>query len=77
MHSMEFVRAISVLAPIVGLLVMGLAITLQSGVSNLHSHHGLRQAAWNLTEAVLLLAGCLVGFLVIQQICAVPMGLLG
>jgi hypothetical protein len=72
----EFVKALAVLTPIIGLVLTGLAITLQSGVAKLSSHQGLRQMAWNLSEAALLVAGCLVGFLVIQQLCGVRMGLL-
>jgi hypothetical protein len=77
MNAMEFVKAVVVLAPIAGLVVAGFVITLQSGVVNLTSHEGLRQMAWNLSEAVLLLVGCLVGFLVIQQLCGIHVGLLG
>jgi hypothetical protein len=77
MIALEFVKALAVLAPIVGLVVAGFAITLQSGVARLTAHEGWRQIAWNLSEAVVLLLGCLVGFLIIQQICGVPVGLLG
>ena len=43
MNAMELVKAMSVLLPIVGLVVVGFAITLQSGVTNPISHQGLRQ----------------------------------
>jgi hypothetical protein len=77
MNALEFVKELMVLALIVGLVVAGFAITLQSGVAHLASHEGLRRMAWNLSEALLLLVGCLVGFLIIQQLCRVPVGLLG
>jgi hypothetical protein len=77
MGALEFVKSLVVLTPIVGLVVAGFAITLQSGVTHRSAPDGLRQMAWNLSEAVLLLVGCLIGFLVIQQICGVPVGLLG
>ena len=77
MDAMELVKAMAVLLPIVGLMVTGFAITLQSGVSNLFSHQGLRQAAWNLSRAILVLMGCLISFLFLQQLSGVRMGLLG
>jgi hypothetical protein len=77
MNAMELVKAMSVLLPIVGLVVVGFAITLQSGVTNPISHQGLRQVAWNLSRAVLLLMGWMVSFVVLQQLSGVRMGLLG
>jgi hypothetical protein len=77
MNAMELVKTLVVLAPIVGLVVAGFAITLQSGVAHLTSCEGLRRMAWNMSEAVLLLVGWLVSFLIIQQICGVRTGLLG
>jgi hypothetical protein len=77
MYALEFVKELVVLALIVGLLATGFAITLQSGVAHLTTHEGWRQVARNLSEAVLLLLECLIGFLVIQQLCRVPVGLLG
>ena len=77
MDAMELVKAMSVLLPIVGLVVTGFAITLQSGVANLTSHKGLRQVAWNLSKAVLLLMGWMASFLILQQLSGVHMGLLG
>jgi hypothetical protein len=77
MDAMELVKAMSVLLPIVGLVVTGFAITLQSGVANLISHQGLRQVAWNLSKAVLLLMGWMASFLILQQLSGVHMGLLG
>jgi hypothetical protein len=74
---MALVKALVVLVPIVGLVVAGFAITLQSGVAHLTSHAGFRQMAWNLSEAVLLLLGCLVSFLIIQQLCGFHLGLVG
>ena len=77
MNAMESVKALVLLVPIVGLVAAGFAITLQSGVARLTAPEGWRQMAWNLSEAILLLVGCLVGFLVIQQLCGVPVGLPG
>jgi hypothetical protein len=74
---MEFVKPLSVLVPIVGLLVTGFVITARSGVSNLSKDQELRQMVWNLSEAILLLAGCGLSFLVLQQLSGVPMGILG
>lgn len=79
MDAMEFARVVSTLGPIVGLMITGLAITVRSGVVNYSSHQGLRQMAWNLSEAALLLAGCLFCLLFLQQLSGVHihMGLLG
>jgi hypothetical protein len=77
MNALELVETLMILAPIVGLVVAGFAITLQSGVVHLTSHNGLRRMAWNLSEAVLLLVGCLIALLIIQQICGIHGGLLG
>ncbi len=77
MDAMELVKAMAVLLPIVGLVVTGFAITLQTGVTNPISHQGLQQVAWNLSRAVLLLMGWMVSFLFLQQLSGVHMRLLG
>jgi hypothetical protein len=77
MSAMELVKTLVILVPIGGLVVAGFAITLQSGVAHLTSHEGLRRMAWNLSEVVLLLVACLIGFLLIEQLCGVHVGLLG
>jgi hypothetical protein len=41
---------------------------LRSGVTNLKTQQGLHQLGSNLSRTLLLLAGCLVGFLAIQQL---------
>jgi hypothetical protein len=77
MDAMELVKSTATLLPAVILVVLGFAITLQSGVANLLSHQGLRQVAWNLSKAVLVLMGWMVSFLVLQQLSGVHTGLLG
>jgi len=77
MDGMEFVKSMSVLIPIVGMVTTGLVIVLLSGVTNLKGSQGLRQLASNLSRMLLLLVGCLVGILAIQQLAGFPLGLLG
>jgi hypothetical protein len=77
MDAKELVKAFSDLVPIVSLVVIGFAIVLRSGVTNPRTDQGLHQMAGNLSKALLVLAGCLVGILLLQQLSGVPMGLLG
>jgi hypothetical protein len=74
MDARELVKAMSVLIPILALVVTGLAITLRSGVDNLKTEKGLRQLACNLSRTFLLLVGCLVGILALQQLAGFRVG---
>jgi hypothetical protein len=68
MDAKEFVKELSVLLPIGGLVISGLVIMLRSGVANLKTQQGLRQLGSNLSRTLLLLVGCLAGILAIQQL---------
>ena len=74
MDAMELAKAVWVVAPIVGLVTTGLVVMLRSGVTNLKSDQGLRQLAWNLSQTLLLLVGCLVSILAIEQLTGFRMG---
>jgi hypothetical protein len=66
--NMNILKLIGLLGPIIGLLVLGLFLTAKSGVMQLQSGPGWRQAAENLSQAILLIAGCLIGMAVVQQL---------
>ena len=53
MEYREVIRALLILAPIVMLLLIGLSLTLRSGVASLTTHQGLRQLASNLSALFL------------------------
>ena len=74
MDAMELAKAMWVVVPIVGLVTTGLVVMLRSGVANLKSDQGLRQLAWNLSQTLLLLVGCLVSILAIQQLTGFRLG---
>jgi ABC-type Fe3+ transport system permease subunit len=65
-----------ILGPIGLLLALGFGLTLRSGVANMRSTRGWRQSLENLSRTVLLLAGCLIGLAVIQQVVGFKLGLL-
>jgi hypothetical protein len=68
MITMEQLKVIGVLGPIFVLLALGFGLTLRSGVMNLSSGQGLRQAAENFSQTVLMVAGVLVVLLILQEV---------
>lgn len=77
MTAMELARGVAILSPIFGLLMMGLAITLRSGVANLSTEQGLRQLAGNFSQLVLRLGIVLVVLVMVQHMVGFRLGLLG
>lgn len=65
-------KAIFVLVPILGLLMLGLVIALRSGVANLTSHQGVERLLANFSYLLLRMAGYLLGILALQQIVGAP-----
>src|SRR5262249_10090176 len=59
MNFMNSLRILGLIGPVVGLFLLGLVLIVQSGVMELQSGRGLRQAVENLSQAVLLILGCL------------------
>jgi hypothetical protein len=72
-----FVRLhnIFVLGPILGLLLVGLFVALQSGVVRLASPQGVQLLLGNLSRVLIRVFGYLLGFLAIQQFIGFPIGL--
>ncbi len=68
-------QAILVFGPILGLLALGLVITLKSGVVSLTTHQGLACFASNLSQLLLCLVGYGVSLLALQQLIGVPLEL--
>ena len=68
MVNLDQLKFIGVLGPIFVLLALGFGLTLRSGVANLSSGQGLRQAAENFSQTVLLVAGVVVILLVLQGV---------
>ncbi len=68
------IKAILVFGPIVGLLVLGLMITLRSGVKSFSTHQGVERFLGNLSQVLLRVVGYLVGILALQKIIGIPFG---
>lgn len=66
------VKAILVFGPIVGLFVLGLVITLRSGVANVSTHQGFERLVGNLSRVLLRLAGYLIALLALQRLVGAP-----
>lgn len=64
----DLTRILLIFGPVVGLFFIGLCVTLRSGVYSIASFDGLQKVAGNFTRTVVLLAGCLLGMAVLQQI---------
>ena len=67
----EYVQAGFVFGPIAGLLILGLVISLKSGVVDLASAKGLRVIASNFSWLLLRMAGILVGLLAVERLIGV------
>jgi hypothetical protein len=65
-------KTVAVLGPILGLLLVGLAIALKSGVASLSTHQGMERLIGNLSQLLLRVTGYLIGFLAIQRLVGAP-----
>jgi uncharacterized membrane protein (Fun14 family) len=74
MGIIEPLRAILIAGPIIGLLTLGLWLSLRSGVVSLSTGQGQRQLMENLSQMIMLLAVYLVGLILIQQIVGFRIG---
>lgn len=72
----DLLRLVFVLGPIAALLTLGLGLTVRSGVVGLSTGQGWRRAAGNLSQTILLVAGSLLGLLVLQQFVGFKLGVL-
>jgi hypothetical protein len=75
MNAWEWVRVCGIFGPIIGLVLVGFALTLRSGVGHLASGSGMKVALANVSRTVLLVAGCLVGLALIQQFVGLKVGM--
>jgi hypothetical protein len=57
-----------IVGPILGMLFLGAWLTLRSGVASMTSRAGVRVAAENLSQAILMVGACLVGLAVLQHV---------
>jgi len=64
----HFARALLIFGPIMTLFLVGLCVTLRSGVYSVASFDGMRKVAGNFTRTVVLVAGCLLGMAALQQL---------
>ena len=71
----EYLKALLVLGPILGLLAVGLIISLRSGVVHLGTSKGLRLLASNFSWVIVRVAGYLAGLAVVQRIIGVQLDL--
>lgn len=71
----EQIRIVCVLGPIAALLLLGLSITLRSGVANLGTCQGARQLAQNFSRTIAMLTACVVALLIVQQFIGYRMSL--
>jgi hypothetical protein len=65
-------KAVFVFGPILGLLVLGLVITLKSGVVSLSTHQGVERFMGNLSQLLIGIVGYLVGLLALQRFIGAP-----
>ena len=65
-------KTIAVLGPILGLLILGLAIALKSGVASFSTHQGMERLMGNLSQLLLRITGYVIGFLAIQRLVGAP-----
>ena len=62
----EWLKIVAILGPIAMMIVLGLVLTLRSGVKRMASVDGLRLVFINGSQAILLLGGCILGLTVIH-----------
>lgn len=69
-------KLVCVLGPILGLLALGLSMTLRNGIVGLNTCQGARQLMQNLSKTAVMVAACLVGLLLVQQFIGYRMSLM-
>jgi hypothetical protein len=68
MSSADAGKIVMVFGPIIGLLVLGSWVSIRSGVVEVASWQGVVRMARNFSQAVALIALCLVVLAVVQQL---------
>jgi hypothetical protein len=76
MSLLDRLESALILGPIIALFVLGLYLTLRSGVVSLSDGGGLRRVAENLCQTLLMLTGGLIGLAIIQQMVGMHLALL-
>jgi hypothetical protein len=76
MNTMESVRVVAILGPILALLALGFWLIVRSGATNIRSRQGLERTVGILSQAILLVAGGVIGLVVLNQFIGFPRGLL-
>lgn len=71
----DALRIAAILGPIAGMILLGLWLALRSGVVRFGSAEGLRRTLENASQAILMVAGCLIGLAVIQHAVGLRVGL--
>jgi hypothetical protein len=66
-------EALLILGPIIGLLTLGMGLTLRSGVVSVSTGQGMRRFAANLSQTILIIFASLILLVVIQQIAGIRM----
>ena len=75
MNLWDGIRIAVILGPIALMLILGLSLTLRSGVVRMASAEGLKRSFENASQTLLLLAGSLIGLAMIQRLVGLPVGL--
>ncbi len=67
MASAVVMKSLAIFGPILALFVLGAAMAVRSGVVDLSKRAGMVRAAENAGELLLVLAGCVIGLVVLQS----------
>ncbi len=68
MTAWEWLRVIGILGPIAFMVVVGLYLSVRSGVSSLATTQGARRTVYNASQTVMLLSGCLLSLAVLHHL---------
>lgn len=66
MTTMQALKAVCLLVPITGLLLIGLWVSMRSGVARLATVEGVRKAGANLSQTLLFVAGSVLALFAVQ-----------
>ena len=75
MGSWVQLKALLIFGPILALFVVGVLLTLKSGVANISSHQGAELFLGNLSQLIIRLAGYAVGLMAVQRFVGLPIGI--
>lgn len=74
MRVIDLLEVVVLVVPVLGLLLLGTAVSLRSGVAKLATGTGVRQLLGNLTSTLFVIVATFLAFLIVQRMAGFHLG---